>query len=712
MSQRHSLSPTKNTKKIMKKKLLLPIALLIAYSSFSQGVGIGTATPDASAALDVTATNKGLLIPRMNTASMLAIVSPANGLMIYDTQTNQLKANIGTPAAPNWQPVASNAANAWNIAGNAGINPANQFVGTTDNQPLRFRINNVQAGELNPSGNIFWGLRAGEGNTTGFSNIAIGTDALKFNKNSFGLVAIGDSALFNNDRVNPSPGVFAAHNVAIGNKSLFSNTFGSNNTATGDSSLFSNTQGNLNSAYGSASLFSNIGGGFNTAIGGQSMAGNTTGNFNTAIGANSLLFNTTGFENTASGVFALSGNTTGNNNTASGYRALSGNTTGNFNTAFGSHTLFFNQAGAGNTAIGDSSLFSNTGGGSNTAIGNLSLLSNTAGNFNTAAGSSALFSNITGNENTGLGHNSLASNTTGSSNTAVGSESLVANGSGNENTAVGTLSLVSNATGNSNTATGSQALALNFSGNFNTAIGNESLFLNSIGSANTSVGHQALANTVAADFNTAVGSNAGFQFNMGPRNTLIGANTDVTQNGISNSVVLGEGGRATASNQVRFGNASTTSIGGIVGFTNLSDGRYKKNVKEDVKGIDFIMKLRPVTYQLDMAGINDKLKTGVGNKTNDLQKKGIDENGKTIHSGFVAQEVEQAAKDASYNFSGIDKPKNENDMYGLRYADFVVPIIKAVQEQQQMIKLQQQMMEELKNQNTDLQKRILALEKK
>ena len=98
--------------------------------------------------------------------------------------------------------------------------------------------------------------------------------------------------------------------------------------------------------------------------------------------------------------------------------------------------------------------------------------------------------------------------------------------------------------------------------------------------------------------------------------------------------------------------------------------------------------------------------------TNDLQKKGIDENGKTIHSGFVAQEVEQAAKDAGYNFSGIDKPKSDNDMYGLRYADFVVPIVKAVQEQQQMIKLQQQMMEELKNQNTDLQKRILTLEKK
>jgi hypothetical protein len=83
----------------------------------------------------------------------------------------------------------------------------------------------------------------------------------------------------------------------------------------------------------------------------------------------------------------------------------------------------------------------------------------------------------------------------------------------------------------------------------------------------------------------------------------------------------------------------------------------------------------------------------------------MDENGKTIFSGFVAQEVEAAAKDAGYNFSGIDKPKNENDFYGLRYADFVVPLVKAVQQQQQMIEI-------LKKQNADLQKRILALEKK
>ena len=38
-----------------------------------------------------------------------------------------------------------------------------------------------------------------------------------------------------------------------------------------------------------------------------------------------------------------------------------------------------------------------------------------------------------------------------------------------------------------------------------------------------------------------------------------------------------------------------------------------------------------------------------------------------------------------YDFSGVDKPKNDKDFYGLRYAEFTVPLVKAVQEQQQII---------------------------
>ena len=52
-------------------------------------VGIGTLAPDASAILDITSTSKGFLPPRMTTTERDAIASPATGLTIYNTTTNQ-----------------------------------------------------------------------------------------------------------------------------------------------------------------------------------------------------------------------------------------------------------------------------------------------------------------------------------------------------------------------------------------------------------------------------------------------------------------------------------------------------------------------------------------------------------------------------------------------------------------------------------------------
>jgi len=73
------------------KKIVLSLLLLMAVIfSYSQGVGIGTNTPDASAALDITASNKGLLMPRIALTGIndsATIVSPATGLLVYNTAT-------------------------------------------------------------------------------------------------------------------------------------------------------------------------------------------------------------------------------------------------------------------------------------------------------------------------------------------------------------------------------------------------------------------------------------------------------------------------------------------------------------------------------------------------------------------------------------------------------------------------------------------------
>lgn len=562
---------------------LFTVAIMFAISnySFSQGIGIGTAKPDASAALDITASDKGLLIPRMSTSAINRIAGPANGLIVYDSVVHQLVVNTGTPVKPNWQPVAGATKLAapvsnspWNLTGNSGTDPVSHFLGTTDDKPLRFRVNNVQVGELqSASGNIFLGEGAGQNDTSGFSHIAIGRGALKFNTERFQTVAIGDSALLNNQ------------------------------------------------------------GGLNTAIGSSTLRSNTKGSNNTAVGAIAMSHNTTGFKNTAVGTFALQVNTSGNQNTAIGDLALFNNITGSFNTAVGDQALALN----GNER-------------------------------NTAVGANALFLNKTGFNNAALGFKAMEDNSGGAANTALGAFAMSNNTSGISNTAVGHGAMIDNTTGNFNTAVGDNALDGNFNSNSNTAVG----------------------------FNSGAGSPI-----LGFNNTLIGAETKVTVSGGFNSVALGQLAVCTGSNQVRFGNTSTTSIGGVVGYTNLSDGRYKKNIRESVKGIDFIMKLRPVMYQLDLEGLNAKLYPG--RKTDEVSKIAMAENERAVFSGFVAQEVEQAAQATGYNFSGVDKPKNVDDMYGLRYADFVVPMVKAIQEQQKMI-------EELIKMNSELQKRVLTLE--
>ena len=65
----------------MKKLLFISLLLVNAYS-FSQ-IGIGTTTPNSSAALDVTSTSKGFLPPRMTNGQKIDIISPVAGLIVY-----------------------------------------------------------------------------------------------------------------------------------------------------------------------------------------------------------------------------------------------------------------------------------------------------------------------------------------------------------------------------------------------------------------------------------------------------------------------------------------------------------------------------------------------------------------------------------------------------------------------------------------------------
>jgi hypothetical protein len=380
----------------------------------------------------------------------------------------------------------------------------------------------------------------------------------------------------------------------------------------------------------------------------------------------------------------------GKENIAIGNQTLNQNQIGLGNIAIGWTSLFFNTASF-NTAVGNQSMFNNTDGNSNCSFGYQSLFSNTTTYRNNAFGYQSLYSNtggigiFDGKNNNAFGYKSLYSNTSGGVNSAFGDEALSKNTSGVSNTAIGGLSLYSNSTADQNTAIGVSSMYSNTTGTLNVASGFTSLYSNTTGSWNTALGVRALYTNTAQDKNTAVGWSAG-DGTQSAASTYLGFNAHASVV-VSGSMALGVNATVTASNQVRVGTNAITSIGGYVNWSNISDGRVKKNIKSNVPGLAFINKLNPVTYNLDLEAADrilqvQTLKDKEGKAVQFSAEESIARKAKEqiIYTGFVAQDVEKAAKQTGYDFSGVDAAKNDKDLYGLRYSDFVVPLVKAVQE--------------------------------
>lgn len=134
----------------------LPLLVILHTALHAQNVGINAtgAAPDASAMLDVAATNRGFLAPRVAlTATNAAgpITTPATSLLVYNTATAGTAPNNVVPGFYFWNGTAwvpfitssSISSGAWTLTGNAGTNATTNFLGTTDSQPLTLRSNNA-----------------------------------------------------------------------------------------------------------------------------------------------------------------------------------------------------------------------------------------------------------------------------------------------------------------------------------------------------------------------------------------------------------------------------------------------------------------------------------------------------------------------------------------------------------------------------------------
>jgi trimeric autotransporter adhesin len=521
-------------------------------------------------------------------------------------------------------------------------------------------------------------------------NYRASSQTVSYNKNDIPIGGVNNSAFGNN----VLPTNSGSSNTAIGYSTLFSNTTGHNNTAVGVYALYSNTVGDRNIAIGHHSLYFNTNGRFNIAIGHHSLYNNTTGDYNCAIGDGALLSNTTGIYNTAVGNGALN-NSNSLWNTGIGQFALTSNTSGYYNTGLG----FLADVGSGSltnaTAIGFGAIVNNS---NSIQLGNSSVTEIYAGtgiNAKLITGKLQVTDGIiqpgyvltsidaVGNATWQQASGGNAWTLTGNTGTVDGTNFIgtLDNVPFNirvKNTPSGRIDLIGNtfygfvAGLNNNTNTG------------NTGIGNGALSSHNSGDNNTAVGSGCLTSFISGIANSFLGGD-GFPFIMNDAhvNTGVGFEAKPVINSPLNTTALGAGAFVNDHNKVRIGDINVSVIEGQVPFSVSSDGRFKFNISEkDVKGLDFINRLRPVVYNFDTKKFQEFLVHNFSDSVVAYCIEGRDfETSTSIrHSGFIAQEVETATSETGYNFDGLHIPNSENDNYSLAYSQFVVPLVKSVQE--------------------------------
>lgn len=361
------------------KKLFIAFIIFITLTNiYAQGVGIDV-TPVASAKLQIESTNSGLLIPRMTDAQRIDIVSPATGLLVYQTST---PVGFYYYNSSSWVLLEATVNN-WSTTGNAGTNASTNFLGTTDFNDVVLKRNSLIIGRFGVN-NTSLGNGAALNFTSTGGIIAIGNRAQK-NNTIDNIIAIGDSTLANNGI--GASGLQGRVNLAIGNRALTSNTTGYMNSAIGYEALRNNLSGIQNIAVGMSSLQSQVSGNNNIAIGVNALTNNVAKSQNTAIGHGAMsnftnnptqvitnntavgyaaLFGAnvtthTGINNTSIGALSMENNGAGQDNVANGFKSLGKNTTGSRNTAIGKDALFDLSTGSGNVAIGNKAGYYETG---------------------------------------------------------------------------------------------------------------------------------------------------------------------------------------------------------------------------------------------------------------------------------------------------------------------------------------------------------------
>lgn len=301
-----------------------------------------------------------------------------------------------------------------------------------------------------------------------------------------------------------------------------------------------------------------------------------------------------------------------------------------------------------NTALGVNALLAaQSGSGGNTAVGVNAMTANTTGFLSTGVGGGALNSMTTGGYNTAVGYEALKNITTSSSNTAVGTYACQNLTSGNGNVAMGLQAMTNATSGSGSVAIGYLALSGAYTGSAMVAVGQQALSANTTGTNGAAVGTGALLGNTTGISNTAIGDSAGSTNTTGGNNTFLGYNA--------------QGSSATVSNVVTIGNSAVATIRAqVTSITALSDERDKTNVEPLEVGLEFVNKLKPVTFDWDMR--DPEGKHGIAD------------------TGFIAQDI-IALEDEIEAFDYLQLSYRDNpDQLEITQGRLIPILVKAIQD--------------------------------
>lgn len=314
----------------------------------------------------------------------------------------------------------------------------------------------------------------------------------------------------------------------------------------------------------------------------------------------------------------------------------------------------------------------NNGYATNTVFGYEAGKNTSTGSFITAIGHRAGFCTTCCNNSTFIGFNSGCLNNA-NLNVFIGSAAGMSNSSGEKNVVVGRCAGYNKL--DRSVAIGNKALACGSSGYYDSvAIGNNAARESSVKSVNIGEG-AGFAGGYNSRRSVNIGHLAG-QFAYCSGNVTIGACAGRfgTQ---ANSTQIGfyAYGAYNTSNKFVLGRYSANNSYIYVAWTNVSDSRDKTNVEtlSDNLGLNFIRKLRPISFKYD-SRTPYMFKCGFeyGDKDGTLKKN-------ECNYGFLAQEIEQAAKDLNVKFDGVSYD-TYNDKYGVQILELLSPIVKSIQE--------------------------------